>query len=139
MPITLTVLMVAVLILAAGLGGYLIAKIKYTAEMATRADAYRAQIARLKRSSSASALDQTLLTGELDRSQRRVRRYEAALRGPVEPYAEDRTVHYDMPDLVQDHPTPEPSPQLDREVLQNVEKAVDVDRFRVNFVRREIA
>ena len=139
MPISLNILMIGVLIMAAGLGGYLMAKIKFNAVMEARADAYRAQISRLKRAETAALADQDRLVGDLERSQRRVRRYEAAIRGPVETEEPvyDQTAHYDTPDL---HPEPEEvSPQLDGEVLHDVKKAVDVDRFRIHFVRREIA
>lgn len=137
MPIALNILMIAVLIMAAGLGGYLVAKLKFNAVMDARADAYRAQISRLKRAETVASSDQARLVGDLERSQRRVRRYEAALRDPAPTQPTfDQTAHYDTPDLQE---RPEMSAQLDGEVLHDVQKAVDVDRFRVHFVRREIA
>lgn len=137
MMVALNILILALLIAAAGLGGYLLAKLKFTTIMDDRADAFRAQISRLKRAELAASADTSRLASDLERSQRRVRRYEAALRGPAEPsHAPDHTGHYDTPDLSE---APEVSAQLDGEVLEDVQKTVDVDRFRVHFVRREIA
>jgi hypothetical protein len=135
MSIALNILIVVLLIAASGLGGYLMAKIKLNALLDDRADAYRAQVGRLKRTGAAASIRIEQLTRDLDQSKRRVRRYEAALRGPApeDDHSLRQTAHYDVPDL---HQT---SAQLDSEVLQHVEKAVDVDRFRVDLFRREIA
>lgn len=141
MTIAFNLALIALLILSAGLGGYLLSKARSSAVLERRSAAYRAQLTRLRRI-AAKAEEETLrMSGDLDRSKRRLRRYELALYNqsmmldPAPEEMPDQTARYDMPEIVE----PAPSGHLDREVLQDVEKAVDVDRFRVHFVRREIA
>ncbi len=134
MTLALNLLVVAILIAAAGLGGYALSQIKQASNAELRTQAYRTQIARLRRALAKSEDDAKRFSDDLDRSRRRVRRYEMALysRSMEQQPSGD-------PVLASAPPQQAPSGQFDREVLENVEKTVDVDRFGVNVVRREIA
>lgn len=140
MPAALNLLLVAILIIAAGLGGYFLAQIRSAAAQEHRAIAYRGQITRLKRAASQAEGERDQLAGHLDRAQRSVRRYELALYNqsiadepaPAQLAHPDHTERYDTPDIAA-------SGQFDGEVLEDVQKAVDVDRLRIHFVRRELA
>lgn len=153
----IAIALIFLLITTAALGGFVLARMQYTEKLERRALAYRGQIARLKRALDAESRNAATASGDLDRARRRLRRYEAALLARQAPEIseisvrshdetpEDRTQFYEPRDLepeaevlttASDAPS---SGELDGEVLQNVEKRVDLDRLRVHFVRREIA
>lgn len=79
MPMMLNLLLVLLLIAAAGTGGYLLARAHFTATIANRVLAYQSRLARAQRDAKHAQKEAERLTDDLERTRLRVQRYEAAL------------------------------------------------------------
>jgi len=81
----LNLLLVLLLIGAAGTGGYLLARAHFTATIANRVLAYQSRLARAQRDAKHAQKEVERLSEDLERSRIRAQRYETALfEGPVE-------------------------------------------------------
>lgn len=78
LALALNLILVAILILAAGLGGYVLAQLKQAGLLEQQSDAHREQIEQLREVAAMAEEDARMLAADLAHSKRQLRHFEVA-------------------------------------------------------------